>query len=81
MIKPDPICYRTANWRTYNDALKRRGSLLIWLNKDDLARPGGVHQFGELGPAGADLIRHAMPCLGGMAAVTSTFFGLARSRI
>jgi hypothetical protein len=26
--------YRTTNWKSYNDALKRRGSLLVWLDKD-----------------------------------------------
>jgi hypothetical protein len=26
--------YKTANWATYNAALKARGSLTIWMNKD-----------------------------------------------
>ena len=34
MSKPDPTRYRTTNWKSYNEALKRRGSLLIWLDKD-----------------------------------------------
>lgn len=34
MSKPDPIRYRTTNWKSYNEALKRRGSLLVWLDKD-----------------------------------------------
>src|SRR5690606_41224381 len=34
MSKPEPTRYRTMNWKSYNDALKRRGSLLIWLDKD-----------------------------------------------
>ena len=34
MSKPDPVRYRTTNWKSYNEALKRRGSLLIWLDKD-----------------------------------------------
>lgn len=34
MTRPDPIRYRTNNWKSYNEALKRRGSLLIWLDKD-----------------------------------------------
>jgi len=34
MTKPDPVRYRTTNWNSYNAALKRRGSLLIWLDKD-----------------------------------------------
>ncbi|WP_413874768.1 IS5 family transposase [Albidovulum sp.] len=34
MSKPVPPRYRTTNWKSYNDALKRRGSLLVWLDKD-----------------------------------------------
>lgn len=34
MSKPEPARYRTTNWKSYNDALKQRGSLLIWLDKD-----------------------------------------------
>jgi hypothetical protein len=34
MNKPEPARYRTTNWKSYNEALKRRGSLLIWLDKD-----------------------------------------------
>lgn len=34
MSKPSPARYRTTNWKSYNEALKRRGSLLIWLDKD-----------------------------------------------
>lgn len=34
MSKPDPTRYRTTNWKSYNEALKRRGSLLVWLDKD-----------------------------------------------
>lgn len=35
MSKPTPARYRTTNWSTYNDALKKRGSLLlIWLDKE-----------------------------------------------
>jgi hypothetical protein len=33
MSKPKPARYRTANWSTYNDALRKRGSLLIWVDK------------------------------------------------
>ena len=32
MIKPASPAYRTTNWRSYNAALKRRGSLLIWFD-------------------------------------------------
>jgi len=34
MSKPEPARYRTTNWKSYNDALKRRGSLLVWLDRD-----------------------------------------------
>ena len=34
MTKPEPARYRTTNWKSYNAALRRRGSLLIWLDKD-----------------------------------------------
>lgn len=31
-MKPAPQKYRTTNWKMYNEALKSRGSLLIWLD-------------------------------------------------
>jgi len=31
-MKPAPQKYRTTNWKTYNEALKARGSMLIWLD-------------------------------------------------
>jgi len=31
MSKPEPARYRTTNWSAYNDALRKRGSLLIWV--------------------------------------------------
>jgi hypothetical protein len=34
MSKPKPARYRTKNWSAYNAALRERGSLLIWLNKE-----------------------------------------------
>ncbi len=34
MSKPKPDRYRTTNWFTYNSALRKRGSLLIWLDKE-----------------------------------------------
>lgn len=34
MSKRSPIRYRTTNWPDYNSALRKRGSLLIWLDKD-----------------------------------------------
>lgn len=34
MSMPAPARYRTMNWSSYNDALRKRGSLLIWLDKE-----------------------------------------------
>ena len=34
MSKPTPARYRTTNWSAYNAALRKRGSLLIWLDKE-----------------------------------------------
>jgi hypothetical protein len=34
MSKPKPARYRTTNWSAYNAALRRRGSLLIWPDKE-----------------------------------------------
>ena len=43
MSKPSPARYRTTNWPEYNAALRRRGSLLIWLDREMewLASPSG----------------------------------------
>ena len=43
MSKLAPPTYRTTNWRSYNAALKQRGSLLIWFDPETvwLAEPGG----------------------------------------
>ena len=43
MSKPTPARYRTANWSSYTASLKKRGSLLIWLDKEMawLAPPDG----------------------------------------
>ncbi|AWI85269.1 hypothetical protein CEW88_16135 [Alloyangia pacifica] len=32
--EPKPARYRTTNWSAYNAALTKRGSLLIWLDKE-----------------------------------------------
>lgn len=32
MSKPLPIRYRTRNWSSYTASLRKRGSLLIWLD-------------------------------------------------
>lgn len=34
MLKPTSKKYRTTNWSAYNAALKSRGSLSIWLDKE-----------------------------------------------
>lgn len=34
MSKPSPARYHTTNWSSYNEALRKRGSLLFWLDKD-----------------------------------------------
>jgi len=34
MSKPRPTRYRTTNWSSYHGALRKRGSLLIWVDKD-----------------------------------------------
>jgi Transposase DDE domain len=43
MSKPPPTRYRTTNWSSYNAALRRRGSLLVWLDREMewLASPSG----------------------------------------
>jgi hypothetical protein len=43
MSKPEPARYRTTNWSEYNAALRRRGSLLVWLDREMewVARPSG----------------------------------------
>ncbi len=34
MSKPKPARYRTTNWSDYDAALRKRGSLLIWLDTE-----------------------------------------------
>jgi IS5 family transposase len=43
MTKPELPTYRTTNWRSYNAALKQRGSLLVWFDPETvwLAEPSG----------------------------------------
>ena len=43
MSKPTHPTYRTTNWRSYNAALKQRGSLHIWFDPETvwLAKPSG----------------------------------------
>ena len=43
MSKPALPTYRTTNWRSYNAALRQRGSLLVWFDPETewLAVPRG----------------------------------------
>jgi len=43
MSKPTPVTYCTTNWRSYNAALRQRGSLLVWFDPEMewLAAPRG----------------------------------------
>lgn len=43
MSKPIPPTYKTTNWSSYNEALKRRGSLTLWFDADTTweAAPSG----------------------------------------
>ena len=34
MSQPNPARYRTTNWSSHNDALRKRESLIIWLDKE-----------------------------------------------
>lgn len=33
-VRPAPAKFKTTNWRNYNQALKARGALMIWLDRD-----------------------------------------------
>ena len=33
-VRPEHAKYKTTNWRRYNQALKARGVLMIWLDRD-----------------------------------------------
>ena len=54
MTIPSPACYRTTNWSSYNAAPKKRGSLLIWLDKEMTwpiphdSRPGRPAVFSDV---------------------------------
>ncbi len=53
MSKPEPAGYRTTNWAEHNAALRRRGSLLIWLDREmewcapKRGRPGRPETFSD----------------------------------
>jgi hypothetical protein len=32
--KFEKICYKITNWREYNEALKKRGSITLWLSTE-----------------------------------------------
>jgi hypothetical protein len=53
MSKPTPVRYHTTNWSEYNAALRRRGSLLVWLDREmewsapKRGRPGRPQTFSD----------------------------------
>lgn len=53
MTRPEPVRDRTTDWKSYNDALRRRGSPPIWLDKDmtwmasKAGRPGHPPVFSD----------------------------------
>ena len=53
MSKPTPARYRTTNWSEYNAALRKRGSLLVWLDREmewfapKRGRPGRPETFSD----------------------------------
>ena len=53
MSRPAPARYRTTNWSSYNEALRRRGSLLVWLDREmewlapRRGRPGRPETFSD----------------------------------
>jgi hypothetical protein len=53
MSKPSPARYRTTNWPEYNAALRRRGSLLVWIDREmewsapKRGRPGRPETFSD----------------------------------
>ena len=53
MSNPPPTRYRTTNWPEYNAALRRRGSLLVWLDREmgwlapASGRPGRPETFSD----------------------------------
>ena len=53
MSKPAPVRYRTTNWPEYNAALRRRGSLLVWVDREmewsapKRGRPGRPETFSD----------------------------------
>ncbi len=53
MSKPSPARYRTTNWPEYNASLHRRGSLLVWLDREmewsapKRGRPGRPETFSD----------------------------------
>lgn len=34
MTKPAPQKYQTTNWKDYNAAIKKRGAMLMWIDKN-----------------------------------------------
>ena len=61
MSKPTPARYRTTNWSIYTASLRKRGSLLIWLDSKGVFDGLGAW-FGRVlrDTAVGDLIRKFM---------------------
>ena len=53
MSRPTPPIYKTRNWPAYNEALKQRGSLTMWFDRDMVRVPpptgtrGRQPQYGD----------------------------------
>ena len=47
MSKLTPPTYRTTNWRTYNAALKQRGSLQVWFDPETVWLAGASRKRGR----------------------------------
>ena len=45
MSRPTPPAYKTRNWPSYNEALKRRGSLTVWFDPVEYATLEWVDWF------------------------------------
>jgi len=58
MSKPIPLKYKTTNWRSYNAALKRRGSLTIWFDPGMNWRAASTGKPGRPLPGNGLLANH-----------------------
>ncbi len=63
MSKPSAPTYRTSNWRSYNAALRQRGSLVIWFDPETEWLVASLIKLARL-----DRPVPAAPCAGARAA-------------